>query len=169
MKRIIALLLALVCICAVAGCNKLPQPETNLEFWIGENVDDFDFSGFHMKYGMFGGNRYYGTGYNPSLDEGGYQVDPEYCVIYTVTAYPDYASRSRHVTRIEITDPEIELYGLTLNSSMAEIADVMRECGFSVEDQLCCVNAKKGKYSFSFSENSIIISVKVTNKRGIVF
>ena len=83
-----------------------------------------------MKYGMFGGNMYYGTGYVPTLDENEQQVDPEHCVIYTVTSYPDYMNKAQHITRIEITDPEIELYGLSINSSKEDIKAI-KEFGFN--------------------------------------
>ncbi|MBQ8413718.1 MAG: hypothetical protein IJX58_00540 [Clostridia bacterium] len=85
MKKIATLLLCIVVLLTLVGCSskKLEKPETNLEFWIGENVDDVDFSNYQMKYGMFGGNMYYGTGYVPTLDENEQQVDPEHCVIVT--------------------------------------------------------------------------------------
>jgi len=82
----------------------LSELNTNLEFWIAENVDDVDFLNYQMKYGMMGGKMYYGTGYVPTLDEYNQQVDPEQCVIYTVTSYPDYVNKTQHITRIEITD-----------------------------------------------------------------
>ena len=149
-KKVFAVMLVFVCLFLVVGCNKLPQPETNLEFWIAERVDDVDFSEFQIKQGMFGGYRYYGTGYLPSVDENGYQIDPECCVIYTVTSYPDYSSKALHVTRIEITDPEIKFYGLSLNSSKEEIKNIMEKNGFTVEEDACAVYATKGKFSFSF-------------------
>ena len=68
--------------------RKPPHPVTNLEFWIGEKVGDASFSGYQEKYGLFGGREYYGTGYMPTSD-GNRQVDPEHCVIYTVTSFPD--------------------------------------------------------------------------------
>ena len=68
--------------------NDLSQPLTNLEFWIAQNVDNVDWSKYQEKYGIMGGREFYGTGYAPTLDEWGQQVDPEHCVIYTVTSYP---------------------------------------------------------------------------------
>ncbi|MBP3386956.1 MAG: hypothetical protein J6L23_00325, partial [Clostridia bacterium] len=99
MKRLFALVIVLILIISVSACdnqpthsNDLSQPITNLEFWIAENVDDVDFSKYQIKYGIMGGTEYYGTGYVPTVDEYGQQVDPEHCVIYTVTSYPDYAN-----------------------------------------------------------------------------
>ena len=101
MKKMFIFILMLLSLTLFSCNNNLSQPKTNLEFWIGENVDDVDFSKYQMKYGMFGGNQYYGTGYVPTLGEEGQQVDPEYCVLYTVTSYPDYSSKSQHITSIQ--------------------------------------------------------------------
>ena len=71
MKKTITLLLCIFVLLTLSGCssNKLKKPETNLEFWIGENVDDVDFSKYqeHYRYGFMGiGRQYYGTGYTPT-------------------------------------------------------------------------------------------------------
>ena len=173
MKKLLAIMLSAIVLITLVGCgsNRLKKPETNLEFWIAENVDNVDFSNYQMKYGMFGGNMYYGTGYVPTLDENEQQVDPEHCVIYTVTSYPDYMNKAQHITRIEITDPEIELYGLSINSSKEDIKNVMEEQGFTVIDGEYGITAKKGKFTFDFNKhyNYITIRVEVTNRFGIVF
>ena len=173
MRKFVVLLLGFLILISLVGCfpNKLAKPETNLEFWIGENVDDVDFSSYQMKYGMFGGNMYYGTGYVPTLDESEQQVDPAHCVIYTVTSYPDYINKAQHVTRIEITDPEIELYGLSINSSKEDIKNVMKEQGFTVIEGEYGITAQKGKFTFDFNKrsNCITIRVEVTNHFGIIF
>ena len=51
MKKLIALL-GLLMLISLIGCspNKLAKPETNLEFWIAENVDDVAFSKYQEKY-----------------------------------------------------------------------------------------------------------------------
>lgn len=169
MKRamIISILLSAI---FIVGCGKsLAEPEHDLEFWIAENVDGFDFSGYQQKYGIMGGWEYYGTGYVPTLGEDGQQIDPEHCVIYTVTNYPDYSSNSRHVTRIEITDPAVTVYGLSLSSTPEEITAVMTAEGFTVTASGSAVKAEKGDFRFSFSEDSITVTVNITNKLGIVF
>ncbi len=36
--------------------NRKPnRPITNLEFWIGDNVEDVNFSGYELRPGLFGG------------------------------------------------------------------------------------------------------------------
>lgn len=154
----------LVCICVFVFANrKPPRPVTALEFWIGDKVDASTFSGYQMKGGLFGGREYYGTGYVPTLD-GNRQIDPEHCVIYTVTSYPDYSSEKSAVTGIYITDPSVEFYGVSLNSSHKEFEKLMKKQGFKITDtNFNHHTAKKGKYSVIFSKDSIRIKVKVSN------
>lgn len=146
------------------------KPETNLEFWIAENVDDVDFSKYQEKYGLFGGHEYYGTGYVPTLDEEKQQVDPEHCVIYTVTSYPDYSDREQHVTYIYITDPTVEFCGISLNSSFEEFETIIQQQGFRITaSSETSRKAENGKYWISFTKEAIRISVEVENETGIIF
>ena len=155
------------------GCGKniIERPETNLEFWICDNADNIDFSGYQERYGLWGGREYYGSGYAPSLDENGQQIDPEKCVIYTVTSYPDYSSKTHHITNIAITDPEVNVYGLTVNSSEDEIKTSMLNNGFKlVNEGFPQVKSfRKGDVFIRFTNSFIQITVEVSNKHGIVF
>ena len=176
MKKTITLLLCIFVLLTLSGCssNKLKKPETNLEFWIGENVDDVDFSKHqeHYRYGFMGiGRQYYGTGYTPTTDEEGKQVVPEIYVIYTVSPYPDYTSRTCHITEIVITDPDVNIYGLTINSNNSDIEEKMKGNGFeSVEiGNLGNTEWVKGKYHIRFTEEGIYISVDVSNLWKIQF
>ena len=148
----------------------LNLPGTNLEFWIAENVDNFDFSAYQEKYGMFGGREYYGMGYVPTINESGEQVDPEHCVIYTVTSYPDYSDKEQFITGIYITDPEISFYGINLNSSFDDFERLITQQGFQITDSNeNSRTAQKGKYSVTFTKEWIRIRVEVANKDGIIF
>jgi hypothetical protein len=168
MKKLIILLISAILI--LPSCTARPsEPEHDLEFWIAQDVDDFDFSSYQQKYGIFGGYEYYGTGYAPNTDENGQQVDPEHCVIYTVTNYPDYSSNSRHVTRITITDPAIKVYGLSITSTPEEIRSTMTAEGFTVTESGTALRAEKGKLRFTFSKDAIIVSAEVTNHFGIIY
>lgn len=174
-KKIIVVLSAIVLIFIIIGLflfsNRKPsRPDTNLEFWIGDNVDEVDFSSFQEKYGLFGGREYYGTGYIPTFDEDGMTIDPEHCVTYTVTSYPDYSSNKRHITGITITDPTIEFYGISLNSSHNDFAHLITEQGFKITDTSANHHtAELGKYSVTFTDEYIRIRVKVRNIFGIQF
>ena len=148
----------------------LPRPETNLEFWIGENVDNVDFSNYQENPDIMGGRLYYGTGYVPTFDEHGQPIDPEHCVLYTVTSFPDYADEAQHVTDIRITDPSVEFYGISLNSTFEEFEAVMKAQGFTVTSPNGnFLLAQKGKYIIGFSNIDITISVEVENREGIDF
>ena len=166
-KKIILSVIAFVLV--VSGifiyANRKPtRPVTNLEFWIGDNVDDVDFSGYEIKPGLFGGREYYGTGYVPTITGKGKQTDPEHCVIYTITAYPDYSSNKSHITGITITDPAIEFYGISLNSSHKEFETLMKKQGFKITNTgVSNHTAEKGKYSVIFTKECIRIRVKVSN------
>ena len=170
MKKSLALIVVTVLL-FFTGCqhNKLSKPTTNLEFWIGDNVDDVDFSDYQSRNGMIGGYAYYGRGYIPTIDENGQQIDPDFCVIYTITSYPDYSSKKQHITSISITDPSIELYGLSLDTPIEEIESTIENEGFKIEKTTFGLIAKKGKYSIRFFDNVIHLSVNVTNIFGIVF
>ena len=150
--------------------NDEQKPNATLEFQIAENVDNVDFSGYQEKYGLFGGRQYYGTGYVPTVDENGQQSDPEHCVIYTVTSYPDYSNKEQHITRIEITDPTVEFYGITLRCSFEEFESLIKEQGFEItESSEKKRTAEKGNCWITFTKDCIRICVEVENKTGIVF
>lgn len=168
MKKLLLILLPIILL--LPSCSpRLSEPEHDLEFWITEDVDDFDFSSYQPKYGIMGGREYYGTGYSPTLDENGQQIDPEHCVVYTVTNYPDYSTNSRHVTRIEITDPAVTVYGLSLSSSAEEIRATMTAEGFTVTGSDTALRAERDNFLFTFSKDKITIRAEVTNHFGIVY
>ena len=170
-KRIAVVILFLLCVtCGViAFANRPPErPDTDLEFWICDNVDDFDFSGYLPRFGLMGGREYYGTGYSPETDENGQQTDLEHCVIYTVTAYPDYSSGQSHITGITVTDPAVTVWGLTTESSHAEIEAVMQNNGYK---RLTTggITYRKGKITVRFTEDIITIRAEITNRLGLQF
>ena len=168
MKKFIILIISAILL--LSSCTSHPiEPEHDLEFWITQNVDDFDFSSYQPKYGIMGGWEYYGTGYVPTLDEDGQQADPEHCVIYTVTNYPDYSSNSLCITRITITDHAVKVYGLSLTSTPEEIRSTMTAAGFTVTKSGTALKAEKDNLRFTFSKDSITVSAEVTNRLGIVF
>ena len=168
MKKFIILLISAILL--LSSCTSHPiEPEHDLEFWITQDVDDFDFSSYQPKYGIMGGWEYYGTGYVPTLDENGQQVDPEHCVIYTVTNYPDYSSNSLCITRITITDPAVKVYGLSMTSTHEDIRSTMTAEGFTVTESGTALKAEKDNLRFTFSKDAIIVNAEVTNHFGIIY
>ena len=133
-------------------------------------MDDVDFSKFQRKYGLFGGNEYYGSSYVPTIDEDGQQVDPERCVIYTVPSYPDYSDKEQHITRIYITDPSVEFCGITLRSPIQNVIELIRQQGFEIpESGDDWVEARMGSVWITFTKKWIQIRVEVTNETGMQF
>ena len=148
----------------------LPEPEHNLEYWIADRIIGADFDTHIEKYGLMGGREFYGKEYIPTIDENGRQVDPKHCVIYTVTSFPDYSDWEQHVTSIEITDPKITFYGISLESSFEEFEEIIQKQGFVITGSSQRYRmASKGKYTIYISKDSININFKVENKHGIIF
>lgn len=150
--------------------NNLSQPITNLEFWIAENVDNIDYySKYQAKYGIQGGYEFYGTGYIPTTDENGNQIDPVHCVIYTVTSFPDYSNREQHITHIYITDPNIEFYGISLNSTFEDFDYYIEKQGFEItHSKENSHTAEKDSFWITFSKEYISIGYRVTNDNGLL-
>lgn len=173
MKKSFVILFCFIFLIYLAGCsdNKLDKPETNLEFWIAENVSDVDFSQYQQKFGIMGGREYYGSDYIPTENENGEQVDPDECVIYTITSYPDYSSNKKHITCITITDPSVNVYGLTIKSSNEDIKTAMESNGFKLKEYVNAYGLTyvKGKFSLHFTDECIRINVEASNIQGIQF
>ena len=181
MKRTIALtcILALIILCLGGCCDSksLERPaDTNLEFWITEDVTDFDFSDYYEVPGWFGARQYYGIAYKPAgFKEGNFPIEPEYCVKYIVTSYPDYSSKRGHITGISISDPKITFYGISLESSDDEIIEALTSNGFTyvpLEENSIYGHRlyfEQGNVKVRFFEKVVTLEAEVTNKKGIVF
>ncbi len=136
-----------------------------------------DFKNHYSVEGVLGGYVYFGKDYKPNqtTDENSL-VQPEHCVRYTVTAYPDYSSNGEKfdtVTRIEITDPQVSLYGITCNSTLEEFDNAFMNLGCKIQDKGIIHIATYGKTQIAFDDyegkETITIWVEVTNKEGIIF
>ena len=120
--------------------------------------------------GWFGARQYYGKGYAPTVDEEGNTVPPEHYVTYLITAYPDYADGGQYVTQIEVTDPEVRVKGLTVNSTFEEFKDIFLALGFKVTNGETAYVAEKDNITYRLTEDKmILITATVTNRDGIVF
>ena len=159
----------------LSGCTYhkfLKRPEdTNLEFWITESCNSEDFKNKGCTYlpGWFGAEEYLDARYEPikSYDEDGYETlsAPDVHVTYLISGYPD-TRNSWKVTRIEITDPTIIVYGLSMTSSKDEVKNRMKELKFKETDN---GSFYKNNCTFYFSNESIGISAASTNKTQIVY
>ena len=164
--------------------KKLPSREeggeTTLEFWIGEKVNDYDWSSHDEIYGWFGAREYLGTGYKKSYSDY-YEMDmkPKYHVSYLVSSYPDESSPDNCITRIEITDPAVKIYGLTTESTLEEFTEKFTSLGFTVYDVGSTGKVKRAdkegvwfSFSLEFDEETpakISIVAPVSNLHGIIY
>ena len=153
--------------CVNSNNTYLQKPEdTNLDYWITQYVSSQTMSedGCTFLPGWFGASEFLDKRYEV-VEEDGRVVVPDVHVTYLLSGYPDVLD-SYAVTRIQITDPEIYVYGLTINSSVEEIANRMK----TVPGAKGSGRAYKiKKASFGFNEGNIYISVPSTNKNKVVF
>ena len=199
MKRLSVFIAAALAACflfaACGGNDKAAQialeealkTETDLEFFILDDVADADFSALQEIYGGFGARRYapkrYGISESGIISE---QQIPEQCVVYTVSAWPDHADGGAFVTDITVTDPKVRLFGLTVDSTAEEFIKKCEQLGFkkvekrSEADQAAngikeyaCIESKDGKYSIVLAKTSerstIRIIAPVGNRDNIIF
>lgn len=174
MKRIIGIILTLLALSVMlSGCTRvLERPDdTNLEFWITEDVTGFDFSDHHFIPGWMGAWEYYGKDYAPVTETTeGRPIHPEHYVTYVVSCYPDESSNSVHITQIEITDPAVTFYGISLESTEEEIAAAMEKHGFQLVDKNASGSFfEDGNIEFRFHSGKIVIRAESTNKLGIMY
>mgnify|MGYP003300951941 CR=1 FL=1 len=170
MKKLLVLSLILCLLCLTSCTVPSKDPNTNLEFWITENVADYDFSSY-IYIPSFGGCSYVNSKYKVVYDENNIPTFPEYYVEYSVGAYPDYSSALNYITHITIQDPEIHVYGITINTSIEEAASILKNNGYKVElnDSNTYLSAEYGKCTITKGQYSIDIRVDVTNKFGISY
>lgn len=188
LKPFVIALLSLACISTLASCTPSPvypnQPssssmpsvyqkpeDTNLEFWITEDVGQVDFSVYQETSFMYGAKEFYGTGYQAVFDEAGNTTRPDHYVIYCITAYPDYADGGQYVTGIEITDPHITCYGLTVDASLEDFDKIFSDMGFTVSSPSKVTHrAVKDNITFLFEQGKRLkIDAKISNRDGIVY
>lgn len=120
-----------------------------------------------------GGRQFYGKGYAPVSVDDDHNARPDTYVIYTLTAYLDYSDDGLFVTRIEITDPAVSIYGISCGSSLDEFDRAFQDLGCEIQDNGAWHIAKHGKtkviFNASDDDRSISVSVEITNRNGIQF
>lgn len=187
MKRtagIIASVCAIVmgAVLLLCGCTdwKPERPkDTNLEFWIVDDVGGYDWSAHELtKMPWGGGGYYYGSKYRSEYLEDGTKIAPEYYVEYHIYNWPDLADRGGYITNIYITDPEITVYRLTVNSTFEEFRKVFERKGYEVEimslkEKNDTITAYRSGFGFTLGKlkgvNKFRIGARVTNNTGILF
>lgn len=148
----------------------MERPEdTNLEFWITERVSDqmMEERGCTFLPGWFGASEWLDSRYEAATSES-MAVAPEVSVTYLITGYPDLMDGSA-ITRIKISDPCINVYGLSMLSSEEEIINRMASIGTLVDTYEGVYTYRVGRCHFSFSKTGIGINAPTTNNSGIVY
>ncbi len=131
MKKLIALML-LICtftfLLSSCGGNKkvtIEKPEdTSLERWLFEKPDTENWTEIESNYWE---RSYLAPGYELVVGDQGYK---ENCVIYGTARFPLYELGVHKIIGIYISDPEVTLWGLTMNSTHEQSMEVMTKLGF---------------------------------------
>ena len=160
--------------------GEMPK-NTSLEFWITEDVKDRDWTGHEEIYGWMGAREFLGSGYKKNEDPTGSNQHPEHYVSYVITAWPDYADGGEFVTDITVTDPDVTVYGLTIESTYEEFDAVFEPLGYelswsngAIETRVATKNGITFRLTRAVDDNpnvvpQIRISAEVTNREGIVY
>ena len=136
MKKLIALLLLLCTFTLVlssCGEKKIEKPEdTNLEYWLLESADMHGCTKIQSKHPCT--ESFLSKSYEAILDEDGNWIAPDKAVVYNVENYPykDLEIGTKKISCIKITDPNVYVWGLTINSSREEIVEILDKLGYKI-------------------------------------
>ena len=170
MKKLIALTLLLCTLtlllssCGNSNDVKIEKPEdTNLEYWLLDSPNKKEWTKLYED--ILGGT-YLANGYKAVLNESDNLVyplkyAPEHSVVYSTENYPIEEIGIKKITGIYITDPEIYVWGLTVNSTREEVVEVMEKMGF--EERKCGSNiycGDKGRYGVIFRFDTKEIEIR---------
>lgn len=166
----------LLCACAqteISSTSDFVMPhDTDLEFWITQRVslEEMETKGCTYLPGWMGADEYLDSRYEV-FHNGSMAIAPDIHVTYLVTGYPDTLDDPA-ITRIEITDPSIKVYGLSMHSTEDEIRNKMN----GIADAFVNDIEDEGRFTFTvrdcsfvFASESIMISVSVTNHSGVQY
>ena len=176
MKKIIALTLLLCTLVLMfSSCGdlkrfinyeKIERPEnTNLEYWLLDTIDTDSLTKIEESTHYFTGS-FLSSKYQAKLDGNGQLVSPDEAVVYHVSKYPytDADWGSQRVARIDITDPTVYVWGVTINSTREEIIAAMEQAGYEIyiDEQYSSITFRLPKengpeINFNFHSKSIYI------------
>lgn len=169
-KIALFILLAVLMVFAV-GCSSnykeellyLDEPDdSNLLFYLTEAVEEQDMLDAGCTCFDLAGNPYRKTFLDKRYDFDTVvnNTSATKChVTYSISKYPQEANRY-HVTQISIYDPNIKVYGLTINSSIKDIRKVMKKLKFTeteykeAEDYSVAM-FRRDRFAFIFTSDSI--------------
>ena len=163
MKKLIAIILLLCTFTLMfSSCEAEPElakPEdTNLEYWLLDSPNRKEWT---KLYGDILTNTYLASGYEPILNEYGNWDSPKQAVVYFTENYPIEEIGIKKITGIFITDPEIHVWGLTVNSTREEVVEVMEKMGFEERHLGSNIySGNKGQYEVVFRFDSKKIEIR---------
>ena len=134
--RIIVLILLLCTFTLVlssCGSEKIEKPDdTNLEYWLLDKPDVSDCTQIYC--GDPYREKFLAQGYTAIVDEKGNLTAPGEAVVYSVEMYPyrDLKLGTKRIVCINITDPEVHAWGLTINSTHEEIVETLKNVGYTI-------------------------------------
>ena len=156
MKKLVALLLLLCTfVLFLSSCgdqSAIAKPEdTNLEYWLFDEPDEekltlIQSDGSKKRYLASGSEHIYG---NP-----GYVSN---CVYYETTRTSIGLMNRDRISRIIITDPEVTLWGLTINSTHEEFHAALTQVGF----EETYWDEEFGYSSFKFIDSKRIYTINI--------
>lgn len=172
-------------VCCLSGCSIGTQKRVDeinanstweVDLLTPLEETDFSVGDYGVKPG-FGVTGYYDKKYGEGDINTGEM--PSTYVLYSVTSYPDFMSKKKYVTQIDVCDPEIEVYGYSIGDSSEAFGAFLTEKGFQAEEDynIRSDRFKKGKIVIRFGiepetqtiTRSITVEVDVTNCCGVVF
>ena len=139
MKKLIALTLLLCSFalllssCGSSNAVKIEKPEdTNLEYWLLDSLDMSDCTQIHC--GDPFAEEFLATDYEVMVDEEGRLIAPNESVVYEIEMYPyrDLQYGTKRISKIRITDPNVYVWGLTINSTREEIIETLEKVGYEI-------------------------------------
>ncbi|MBR5947455.1 MAG: hypothetical protein IKZ82_02250 [Clostridia bacterium] len=163
------------------------KTESDLEMFILTDAANADLSELQEVYGVAGQRRYVPKRYGIADNATAPQPLPEQFVLYIVSPWPDYEDGGSFVTNIQITDPKVRVFGLTIESSSEEFIekcsmlgynrvysiDNEEYDGFSYYDEYTCMKSADGKNYIALAKKDsntyIVLFAPVTNRGGIIF
>ncbi len=164
-----------------------PKPkDTNLKFWVGEKISIEEREAYGMtelpRPGRFGGGvDYLDSDYEAVMITADYVTEgyyfpsePGIYITYNFDNYPDLSTPRVYLTGIKFNDPNIYLFGLTINSTREEVDERLLSLGFKIYYYKWDKAKQRGMYKKDnmvviFTGEYVSIGLISTNKMGIVY